>query len=134
MEGKELTLENLAAQLQELKADKTASDGLLALYQEQNEQLKKQNESLAFQNDGLKEAVSKLIENKSASSITTSAPVLPKLPDDPTFKLNKTKYQILVPSCHIPGIGYRTAEDILMDEEAQKALIDVGSMTVRKIS
>ncbi|MDR6565465.1 hypothetical protein [Chitinophaga ginsengisegetis] len=134
MEGKELTLEDLAAQLQELKSGKTAADGLLALFQEQNDQLKKQNENLAIQNDGLKKAIDKLVTNRSAGSITTDAPALPKIPDNPIFKLDKSKYQILVPACHIPGIGYRTAEDILMDEEAQRALIEMGSFAVKKIS
>ena len=85
MEGKELTLEVLAAQLQDLKAGKTESDGLLALFQEQNDQLKAQNEHLVIQNAGLKAAIDKLVSSKSDNSITTTAPTLPKIPDNPFF-------------------------------------------------
>lgn len=59
--------------------------------------------------------------------------IAPSLPSDATFGLGGKKYELLFPSVNIPGIGYRQADEILLDKEAQKALVEAKSGAVREV-
>jgi hypothetical protein len=41
-----------------------------------------------------------------------------------TFTANKSKYYVLVHACNIPGLGVRTAAEILVDKQAQEYLVE----------
>ena len=91
--------------------------------------------------DELEKQIVELKEENSAMKALFQQPEVkqekkgpPKLPADPTFTLNKKKYEVLVPAVDIPGIGYRTAEDILQDIAAQAELVKLGSGAIKPIA
>jgi len=43
-----------------------------------------------------------------------------------TFVYDDKQYKVLLPKVNIPGIGVRTSAEILVDEEAQKFLVENG--------
>ena len=43
-----------------------------------------------------------------------------------TFVYDKKQYKVLIHAANIPGIGVRTAAEILVDEDAQKYLVENG--------
>lgn len=47
------------------------------------------------------------------------------LPAD-TFSVDGKVYKVLLHAVNIPDIGMRTAAEILVDEEAQKKLVEIG--------
>lgn len=59
--------------------------------------------------------------------------ILPTLPPNAKFKVGEITYELLMPAVNIPGIGYRDADEILMDKEAQRALVALKSGAVRSI-
>ena len=47
-------------------------------------------------------------------------------PEGETFVYDKKQYKVIMGSVNIPGIGIRTAAEILVDEESQKYLVENG--------
>jgi small-conductance mechanosensitive channel len=125
----EITLQQLSDKFEVLA-------GNYNVLQEQNKTLAEQNEELAAANKKLHGQYAELAvvaKNAVGSDGVQIDTAPPKLPAKPFFKVDKTEYEILVPSCEIPGIGYRTADEILQDEKAQKVLIKLDSAIIRKI-
>lgn len=54
-----------------------------------------------------------------------------KLPDD-CFQHDDKVYKVVLHAVIIPEIGHRTKAEILFDEEAQKALVAIGSSAVEE--
>lgn len=127
MANEELTLEALAAKFDVMNKN-------FAGLQEENKALQAQNEALAMQNKALHG------ENAELSLLTLAAvsgkgvtieTAPPKLPSEPFFTYRQKRYEILVPCCEIPGIGYRTADEILQDVKAQEALLKLDAAIIR---
>lgn len=138
---KELTLDDLASQLEALREEnKAKNEQLLA----QAEQLEAKNNQLAEQNEqlsGMLQVNQKLAEKLSGlsqGSITLEDTIKrPKLPADATFTVGSgksaQKYELLAPVMHIPGIGHLTAEEVLMDPKAQKMLVELKSGLIKDV-
>ncbi len=123
MSDKDLTLEDLAVQFRTLKA--------------QNDDLLKQlaEKSAAFDTVLQVNAdLSKKLEGFVQGSVTVDEKIqLPKLPSDPTFSYGKKKYRLKAPGAFIPGIGHRTADEIILDASAQKALVTMNSGIIKEV-
>lgn len=118
----------------------------------ENEQLKKlvaaagdktngpDAEALAKLSDQLREAqnqrdeLSRLLELKNTEIETevTSTPSAFKKPKP--FTLDKKKYRVNYPKVNIPGMGERTAAEIMLDTEAQRYLVDSKSGFISEIT
>lgn len=109
----------------------------LASLQKQNTELTQRVETQETELQGLQHKnadLTKHLEGFVKGSITIDTkPTLPQLPADPTFTVGKKKYKLLAPSMQIPGIGYRTADEILLDKELQAKLIELKSGLIREV-
>lgn len=91
----------------------------IQLLEEENGNLKAQIEDLKNQ---LADAVSAPAETREVKSAVGEC-----------FEYAGDKYKILVNSLLIPGLGKKTALEILVDEEAQAYLVNKKSSFIRKM-
>lgn len=49
---------------------------------------------------------------------------------DNVFQYQDKKYKVVFPGVNIPGLGVRTAAEIVVDEEAQKELVERKSSAI----
>jgi hypothetical protein len=95
------------------------------------ESLQEQIKALQSENTGLTKIIENMLTQVSEPSEDEKKVSLPK---DAVFKHNGIKYEIIIPHLTVPGIGYRTADDILQDEKAQAELVRINSGAIKKIA
>jgi len=102
---------------------------ILDSLQKENAQIKEQLAVMQAEHEQLKSLVGKTVPEKEAKA----AAAKPEIPAKAEFTHADKKYKVLLPHVTIPGIGYRTAAEILLDEKAQAALVATGSGAIKEV-
>jgi len=113
---------------------KKSASGLksdLEAIQAENAQHKDQIAALKQENEVLSEMV---LDTRTSDKYPEKLIEKPKLPKDATFTFDKKKFELLVPQMHIPDIGYRTAEEILVDPVAKEKLVAINSGAIKRLA
>ena len=116
---------NLQEKVNELEAALEAQADLAKAASVKIQELTEENDALKEANESLKNQVEKLLET----------------PDDKEkedgvgskFEFEGAKYEILVPKVRIPGMGARTALEILNDSKAQEWLVKKKTGVIRQV-
>ncbi len=83
-------------------------------------------QALEEENASLKSQIEKLLVTPDADEKVTGV--------GETFEFEGQKYKILVEAVRIPGVGRRTAMEILVDQKAQAKLVETKSGVIRKLA
>lgn len=86
--------------------------------------------TLKEENAGLKKSLAELA---AGTAKPADAPAKPTLPKNARFKVDGKTYEILAPVMDIPGIGRRSAEELLLDKAAQKKLVDRKAGVIKEV-
>lgn len=123
---------DLKEQLNQALADlKTSNDKVAELEAQNKEQaevfenLFQENEALATANTSLKEEIARLMKTPDNEEGKSGVGEL--------FEHEGAKYKLLVSAVIIPGLGKRTALEILTDTNAQAKLVASASGCIQKI-
>lgn len=140
-------IETLKAKNDFLKAENEASQKQVETLTAENVASQKQVEMLTAENDDLRTRVSLLQTDfeqatlqlnqtqgmldkaLAAPSLASATPVIP----NGTFTVDGKSFRVILPKVMIPGIGERTADDILQDTAAQRALVEMHSGAIKHV-
>lgn len=118
-------LEAANIEIAELKSANAALQSSNDLLTSEKTELMAANDQLAADNTALQAEVKKLLETPDEKEKESGVGGL--------FELNGNKYQVLVPSVTVPGIGKLTAIDLLADAKAQAILVASGSSVIKAV-
>jgi regulator of replication initiation timing len=129
--SEEKTLEglqaDLAGSLEALEKERQMSEDLTNTVNELKEKLaaaEEENETLKQANESLKAELAAVANSGGAAAEKTG---------NETFEYEGATYEILAKAIRIPGLGKRSALDIVGDPDAQKKLVDSKSGAIRQI-
>jgi predicted nuclease with TOPRIM domain len=94
-----------------------------------NQELQLNHVLLQGENEKLKALLA-----SAGTPVEITKPELPTLPAKRIFTVDKVKYELTVPAFDIPGLGYRTASDVMMDLISQKTLVDMKSGVIKQLA
>lgn len=120
--------ESLLSQVNELTAAIEQQKEISAGHQKINAELSSEIESLKSEKESLKKEIEVLLKGDGAVAKEKASGI------GGTFDFDGKKYKILLHAATIPGIGRRTALEILNDTDAQAKLVASGSGVITEVS
>jgi SMC interacting uncharacterized protein involved in chromosome segregation len=89
------------------------------------EELCEENDKLKGENESLKIEIERLVNLPGNEEKSEDSPSV--------FEYEGRKYRVLCKACRIPGLGRRTALEILADTDAQSKLVSMNAGVIQEI-
>lgn len=118
-------LEENQAELKKLQDALAASQNDTRIQVEARQADADRVQELSDENDSLKKEIERLVNLPQGEERTSEGPMI--------FEYEDRKYRILCKACRIPGLGRRTALEIMVDTEAQAKLVALKSGVIREV-